>query len=76
MVLKTFNIEKEVYEKFAKYCKENGISMSKQITLFIKSQIEIEKKVRDEHLRKLEAVHRTNFIKAGSNEDSERKYIG
>jgi hypothetical protein len=76
MVLKTFNIEEEVYEKFAKYCKENGISMSKQITLFIKSQIESEKEVRDGHMKKLEAVHRNNFIKPENKDVSDSKYIG
>lgn len=36
MVLKTFNVEEESYKKFSEFCKENGLSMSKQIELFLK----------------------------------------
>lgn len=36
MVLKTFNVEEESYKKFSEFCKEHGISMSKQIELFLK----------------------------------------
>ena len=54
MVLKTFNVEEIVYEKYAQFCKENGISMSKQINIFIKAQVETEPKVNEEYLKKLE----------------------
>jgi len=40
MVLKTFNVDKEAYEKYSKHCKENGVSMSKQVENFIKQEIE------------------------------------
>jgi hypothetical protein len=56
MVLKTFNLEEETYKKFSKYCKEKGISMSKQVDLFIKAQLEIiknEEKRLDEEKKKL-----------------------
>jgi hypothetical protein len=39
MALKTFNIDKEVYEEFSKHCKENGISMSKKVENFIKDEL-------------------------------------
>ena len=48
MVLKTFNLDDETYRKFSEYCRENGISMSKQVDLFIKAQLEEEPKVREE----------------------------
>lgn len=56
MVLKTFNLSEETYKKFSKICKENGISMSKQIEFFIRSQVEEEPEVRHEYLRKLRRI--------------------
>jgi len=63
MTLKTFNLEQAVYKQFSNYCKELGISMSKQINLFMKAQTETEPKVREEYLRKLESIRRGRFIK-------------
>ena len=39
MVLKTFNLDEEVYKKYSEYCKKNGISMSKKINNFIKEEL-------------------------------------
>ena len=39
MAIKTFNIDEEVYNQFSKYCKKNGISMSKRIENFIRGEI-------------------------------------
>lgn len=61
MVLKTFNLDSEVYDKFSQFCKAHGISMSKQINIFINSQIAEEPKVRGEYLKKL-----TNIRKRGT----------
>lgn len=63
MVLKTFNLEESTYKKFAKFCKENGFSMSKQVNFFIKAQMADKKEVREEYLKKLEAIRRGRFIK-------------
>ena len=63
MVLKTFNLEDETYRKFSEFCRENGLSMSKQIDIFIKAQIEESPKVREEYLKKLEAIRKGRFIK-------------
>ena len=63
MVLKTFNIDEETYKKFSKFCKENGISMSKQIEMFIKAQLEEKPKVREEYLKKLDIIRKGRFIK-------------
>ena len=63
MVLKTFNIDEQTYKTFSDFCKENGISMSKQIEIFIKSQLEEKPKVRQEYLKKLERIRRGKFIK-------------
>ena len=39
MVLKTFNLDEKVYAEFSEFCKENGLSMSKQVNLFIQAQM-------------------------------------
>jgi len=71
MVLKTFNLDEESYRKFSKFCKENGISMSKQIEMFMKSRIDKDEKVREEYLQKLEEIRRGKFIKV---DDFAKKY--
>ena len=62
MVLKTFNLSEESFTKFSKYCKENGLSMSKQIDFFIQSQMG-EPKLRLEYLKKLERIRKGKFIR-------------
>jgi len=62
MVVKTFNVTEEVYNKFSKYCKEFGLSMSKQVDMFMKSQIEEEPEVRADYLQKLERIRKGKFI--------------
>ena len=69
MVLKTFNLNEETYRKFSEFCRENGISMSKQVDIFIKAQLEERPKVREEYLRKLEAIRKGRFIKVKSVND-------
>tara|TARA_Y100000310_G_C20083541_1_gene534972 strand:- start:180 stop:401 length:222 start_codon:yes stop_codon:yes gene_type:complete len=66
MVLKTFNLDERTYKKFSDFCKENGISMSKQVNIFIESQMEEDPEVREEYLKKLEAVRKGRFIKVDS----------
>lgn len=40
MAIKTFNIDSKTYKEFSSYCKKEGISMSKRIENFIKSELE------------------------------------
>ncbi len=63
MALKTFNLDEEVYRKFSEYCREHGLSMSKQVNIFIKAQLEEEPKVRKEYLRKLDRIKKGKFIR-------------
>jgi len=63
MVLKTFNLEEGTYKKFSEFCKGNGLSMSKQIDIFIKAQIEENPEVRETYLKKLESIRKGRFIK-------------
>ena len=66
MSIKTFNIEEGVYGKFSSYCKSNGISMSKQVELFMRSMIEEDPKAKKEFLEKLEKIRKGKFIKVNS----------
>lgn len=66
MVLKTFNVQEDVYKKFSKFCKEHGLSMSKQIELFMRSFLEEEPKARKEYLEKLERIRKGRFIRVKS----------
>ena len=63
MAIKTFNVNEETYRQFSSYCKNMGISMSKQVDMFMKSQIEDEPSARDEYLRKLDGIRKGKFIK-------------
>ena len=62
MAIKTFNVNEEVYHKFSTFCKENGISMSKQVEIFMESQMEDEPKAKKEYLEKLERLRKGRFI--------------
>jgi len=74
MVLKTFNLEEETYSKFSEFCRQNGISMSKQIDIFIKAQLEEKPKVRAEYLQRLERIRKGKFIKIGGINDFNKRY--
>lgn len=74
MVIKTFNLEEETYRRFADFCKEHGLSMSKQIDIFIKAQIETAPKVREQYLQKLDAIRKGRFIKVGSIDSFKKRY--
>ena len=63
MVIKTFNVSEETYAEFSKYCKELGMSMSKQVDMFMKSQVAEEPTVRADYLRKLNGISKGKFIK-------------
>lgn len=74
MVLKTFNLEEEAYRKFSEFCKGHGLSMSKQINIFIQSQMEEEPKVKEEYLKKLELIQKGKYHRFTS-VDELRKHI-
>ncbi len=64
MVLKTFNVQEGVYKKFSKFCKEHGVSMSKQVEFFMESIIAEEPEAKKEYLEKLDRIRKGKFIKA------------
>lgn len=74
MVLKTFNVQEEVYNKFSNFCKGNGISMSKQIDFFMRSVIEEEPEAKQEYLKKLERIRKQKTIHIGSLENFKKRY--
>ena len=41
MVIKTFNVDEKVYERFIQFCRDNGISMSKQIEMFMNYKLDV-----------------------------------
>jgi len=63
MALKTFSVQEGVYDKFSRFCKEHGISMSKQIELFMESVVEEDPEARNEYLKKLENIRKGRFLK-------------
>jgi antitoxin component of RelBE/YafQ-DinJ toxin-antitoxin module len=63
MVVKTFNVDEQTYALFSEYCKDLGISMSKQINTFMQSQIEEDREVREEYLEKLDKIRKGPFIR-------------
>lgn len=62
LVIKTFNVDLNVYNEFNNYCKELGISMSRQVNLFMKSQIETEPMIRKTYLKKIEKLQKGKFM--------------
>ena len=74
MVLKTFNLEEDVYRKFSEFCKGNGISMSKQVGFFMQSVIEEEPKAKKEYLMKLDRIRKQKNINIGSLENFRKRY--
>ncbi|MFH1849983.1 MAG: hypothetical protein ABH879_07435 [archaeon] len=66
MVLKTFNVQQDVYSRFSSFCKGHGISMSKQIEIFMESMVEDGPEVRQEYLDKLNRVRKGNFVRIKS----------
>ncbi|MFP4118377.1 MAG: hypothetical protein ACLFTR_05650 [Candidatus Woesearchaeota archaeon] len=74
MVLKTFNVDDESYKKFSEFCRENGISMSKQVDFFMKSIVEDEPKVKDEYLKKLDRIRKQRSIPVGNFSDLRKRY--
>lgn len=69
MTLKTFNVEESVYKKFSNFCKGHGVSMSKQIELFMESFVEIEPEAKQEYLKKLDRIRKGKFIRVDSFSD-------
>lgn len=66
MVLKTFNVQEEVYIKFSNFCKGYGLSMSKQVEMFMESMVEEEPKAKQEYLEKLERIRKVKFTRINS----------
>ncbi len=62
MALKTFNVDAAVYKKFYAACKENGMSMSKQVEFFMRSMVG-EEKVKASYLKKLEKLRKGPFVR-------------
>ena len=66
MALKTFNVQEEVYAKFSNFCKGHGVSMSKQVEMFMESMLEEEPEAKQEYLEKLERIRKGKFTRVKS----------
>ncbi|MBI2664592.1 hypothetical protein HYX10_04600 [Candidatus Woesearchaeota archaeon] len=66
MALKTFNVQEEVYKKFSDFCKGHGVSMSKQVEMFMESMLEEKAEAKQEYLEKLERIRKGKFIRIKS----------
>ena len=69
MVLKTFNVGEAIYKKFSNFCKGHGVSMSKQVEMFMESMIEEEPEAKQEYLKKLERIRKGKFVRIKSMAD-------
>ena len=59
-MIKTFNIDEEVYKQFSAHCKKHGVSMSKRVENFIRSEViklKVKPEVKTETGEKKNAVH-------------------
>ncbi|MDP2750805.1 MAG: hypothetical protein Q8O89_08295 [Nanoarchaeota archaeon] len=74
MVLKTFSVQEDVYNKFSKFCKENGVNMSKQVEMFMGSMVEEEPEAKRAYLEKLERIRQQKDIHIGSLGDLKKRY--
>ena len=74
MVIKSFNVEDETYRKFSEYCKESGISMSKQIDFFMKSVVEEEPEDKKQYIEKLNRIRKEKSIHIGGLETFKKRY--
>ena len=61
MALKTFNVDEKVYLEFSKFCKERGVSMSKQINRLMERIIE--PKAKPEFLAELDRIEKGKFTR-------------
>ena len=66
MVLKTFNVQEEVYGKFSSFCKQNGINMSKQVEIFMESVVEEDPDAKAEYLERLNKIRKGKFIRVNN----------
>jgi antitoxin component of RelBE/YafQ-DinJ toxin-antitoxin module len=71
MVCKTFNVNEKTYKEFSEFCKGHGLSMSKQIEVFMEAQLS-EGKVRKEYLKKLDKIRKGRFIEV---KDFRKRYL-
>ena len=66
MVLRTFNVHEKVHKKSSHFCKGYGLSMNKQMEMFMVSVIGEEPIAKQEYLKKLERIRKGEFISVKS----------
>lgn len=61
MVIKTFNIDEEVYKQFSEHCKKHGVSMSKRVENFIRTEVSKIKVKSESKIEKSEIVDKKSI---------------
>jgi ribosomal 50S subunit-associated protein YjgA (DUF615 family) len=74
MAIKSFNVQADVYERFSKYCKDRGLSMSRQVDYFMRSMIEDEPEARKEFLDRLDQIRQQKSIRIGGIEEFRKRF--
>jgi antitoxin component of RelBE/YafQ-DinJ toxin-antitoxin module len=74
MVLKTFSLQEDVYDRFSAFCREHGMNRSKQVEMFMKSIVSEEPMARKDYLEKLERIRSQKAIHVGSLENFRKRY--
>ena len=62
MAVKSFNISEDIYARFSGFCRQRGLSMSRQVQFFMESVIEREPKANKKFLKRLDRIRSGKFI--------------
>ncbi len=62
VVVKSFNVSEDIYRRFALFCRERGISMSRQVQFFMESVLDKEPQASKKFLKRLDKVRSGKFI--------------
>ncbi len=62
MVVKSFNVSEDIYRQFSAFCRQRGLSMSKQVQFFMESVLDREPKANKKFLKRLDRIEAGKFI--------------
>lgn len=76
MAIKSFNLNEDIYDRFSKTCKENGISMSRQVEMFMESQLGDREEIKPGYLKKLKKIQKGKYHKFNTVKDLRKAIEG
>ncbi|MFH1788488.1 MAG: hypothetical protein ABH834_03820 [Candidatus Altiarchaeota archaeon] len=62
MVVRSFNVSEDIYGRFLEFCKARGVSMSKQIEMFMRAQVSDELEIKKEYLDRLAQIRKGKYL--------------